>query len=136
MKIKFWRLKLKSIMEIRFLKWKLKTQFSIFNFSKQKYFSLNPVFNKMFEIRITLNLKNKSWIDVINQSINVISIFFSVFWCWNWLFANIDCWNLCKTARVESTAMSLSKVIYVQDMTSFVQSGMTYNQISAVVTAL
>ena len=59
-----------------------------------------------------------------------------VFWCWDWLFANIDCWSLGKTARVENTAMALSKVIYVQDMTSFNQSGITYDQISAVFTAL
>ena len=57
--IRFWILKHKSIMEISFLKWKFKIQFSIFNFWKQKYFSLNPVFNKKFEIEITLNLKIK-----------------------------------------------------------------------------
>ena len=39
-----------------------------------------------------------------------------------------------KTARVENTAMTLSKVIYVQGMMSFIQSGMAYDQISAVVT--
>ena len=32
--------------------------------------------------------------------------------------------------------MALSKVIYVQDMTSFNESGITYDQISAVFTAL
>ena len=39
-----------------------------------------------------------------------------------------------KTARVENTAMTLSKVIYVQGMMSLIQSGMGYDQISAVVT--
>ena len=57
--IRFWILRHKSIMEIQFSKWKLKIQFSFFNFWQQKYFSLNPVFNKKFEIQITLNLKNK-----------------------------------------------------------------------------
>ena len=56
---RFWILKHKLIMAIQFLKWKLKLQFSIFNFWKQKHFSLNPVFNKKFEIQITLTLKNK-----------------------------------------------------------------------------
>ena len=37
----------------------MKIENSIFNFWKQKYFLLNPVFNKNFEIQITLNLKNK-----------------------------------------------------------------------------
>ena len=35
---------------------------------------------------------------------------------------------------MENTAMTLSKVIYVQGMMSLIQSGMGYDQISAVVT--
>ena len=46
-------------MEIQFLKRKLKNPFSFFNFWKQKYFSSNPDFNKIFEIQFTLNLENK-----------------------------------------------------------------------------
>ena len=46
-------------MEIQFLKCKLKNPFSFFNFWKQKYFSSNPDFNKIFEIQFTLNLENK-----------------------------------------------------------------------------
>ena len=42
--IRFWILKNKSIMEIQFLKWKFKIQFSIFNSWKWKYFSSNPIF--------------------------------------------------------------------------------------------
>ena len=45
-------------MLIQFLKWKLKIQFSIFNF--WKYYSLNWVFNKKFEIKITLNFRKKN----------------------------------------------------------------------------
>ena len=45
-------------MLIQFLKWKLKIQFSIFNF--WKYYSLNSVFNKKFEIKITLNFRKKN----------------------------------------------------------------------------
>ena len=52
-------LKHKSIMEIPFLKRKLKITFSISSFWKRKYFLSNPVFSKKFEIQFTLNLKNK-----------------------------------------------------------------------------
>ena len=38
---------------------KMKIENSIFNFWKQKHYSLNLVFNKKFEIQITLNSKNK-----------------------------------------------------------------------------
>ena len=37
---------------------------------------------------------------------------------------------------MENAAMALLKVIYMQDMKSFIQSGMAYDQISAFVTAL
>ena len=74
-------------MEIQFLKWKLKIQFSIFNFLKRKYSSSNPIFNKKFEIQFTLNMKMKisSWKHLvielttsINQKI-YYSFFFIVF---------------------------------------------------------
>ena len=62
---------------------------------------------------------------------NVTSLLFSLFCCWDWLFANIDCWSIGKTARVENAAMALSKDIYA---TSFIQNRMTYDQVSAVLT--
>ena len=37
----------------------MKLKFLIFNFWKGKYFSSNPVFNKKFEIQISLSLKNR-----------------------------------------------------------------------------
>ena len=42
--IRFWIWRHKSIMEVQFLKWKSKIQFSIFNFWKQKYFLIQSSF--------------------------------------------------------------------------------------------
>ena len=92
----------------------MKIENSILNFEflQAEYFSSNPVFNKKFEIQFILNVKNKfpslsNWTDIINQS-NIFSLLFSLFWCWDWL--------------------------WVQEMTNFIQSGMTYDQSSMVVT--
>ena len=81
--IRFWILKDKSIMEIQFLKWKLKIRFSIFNIWKQKFFLLNPVFNKKFEIQITSNLKNEFPFLVVEltSSVNQIMLFLFCFHC-------------------------------------------------------
>ena len=57
--IRFWILEHKSIIEIQFLKWKLKIQFSILNFWRRKYFTSNPAFNKKSEIPFSLVLFEK-----------------------------------------------------------------------------
>ena len=54
--IRFWILKHKSIIEIQFLKWKLKTQFSILNFWGRKYFTSNPAFSKNLVIELTSSI--------------------------------------------------------------------------------
>ena len=47
------------------------------------------------------------------------------------LLTNIDCWSLSTTESAENTAMAISKVISIQEMTSFIQSAIIYDQISS-----